>query len=188
MSRSLRHVQVHLESAAKFGTKADITDSGAKGQELRSKLKDHFEENRGENEDMGIEMGQPYDKSPIICLEKGTTNPTFEPRRYIPTTIPGYRAPFIYLGDGKPLYDLFGDMFTLVSFYEKADAATEDFLKSAKSQKVEIKLVSLPHETKLAQLYEKKLVLLRPDMYVAWRGDEFKAGEGERVLKTILGF
>ncbi|CAN0491690.1 unnamed protein product, partial [Discosporangium mesarthrocarpum] len=119
-----------------------------------------------ENEAWGIEWGYRYDESPVICSESGQA-PAYEWEDYVPSSWPGGRPPNIFLADGAPLFDAFGSGFTLLVFDNQPSSTLE---AAAEHAGVPLKILSLdsPHA---AALYERKLVLIRPDQHVAWRGD-----------------
>jgi 2-polyprenyl-6-methoxyphenol hydroxylase-like FAD-dependent oxidoreductase len=120
-----------------------------------------------ENEALGIEIGYRYDDSPIICDGVGD-RPAYPIENYIPSTWPGVRAPSLFLSDGTALFDRFSKGFTLLRFDDVEVAAFE---QAAESRGVPIEIVDIRDE-RVAKIYEKNLVLLRPDQHVAWRGNE----------------
>lgn len=120
-----------------------------------------------ENESWGIEHGYRYDDSPVIWpAEAGETPPPFDPLVCTPTTWPGARLPSLFLKDGRALYDLLGPMFTLLVI---GDEDTHDFRQAASALRVPLAVVQLEPEPTL-DLLERKLLLVRPDHHVAWRG------------------
>ena len=116
----------------------------------------------------GTALGQVYDNSPIVC-DDGTPPPEASVSEYRPTTRPGARAPHAWLADGRSTLDLFGRGFTLVKL--GADAPDSSAFESAfASRRVPLSVVSLD-DPEISALYERRLVLVRPDGHVAWRGD-----------------
>lgn len=118
-----------------------------------------------ENEADGIEWGYSY-VSPTIAVEPGPV-PAQTWDAYRPTTRPGSRPPSVYLEDGRALFDLFGVGFTLLRF---ADVDVDDFVDAARSRGVPLEIVDIDDEH-ARRLYERDLVLIRPDQHVAWRGN-----------------
>ncbi len=130
-----------------------------------------------------------YEGSPI-CVSDGTPAPDPEPARFVPTTRPGTRAPHGWLADGSSTLDLFGDGFVLLRLGDDPPEAAK-LLAAAKARDVPIRQVDLA-DAAIARLYETRLVLVRPDGHVAWRGDECPAdapaiidqARGAKTLET----
>jgi 2-polyprenyl-6-methoxyphenol hydroxylase-like FAD-dependent oxidoreductase len=120
----------------------------------------------------GLVLGYRYDPSPIVVPD-GTPPPEDSVSRYIPTSRPGSRAPHAWLAEGKSTIDLFGKGFVLLRF----GGAAEDIMRftaAASMRKVPLKVVDVASPG-IASLYERMLVLVRPDGHVAWRGDSLTA-------------
>ena len=118
---------------------------------------------------LGTVLGLCYQASPIISKEDGPW-PTHDSQIYTPSARPGCLAPHAWLADGRSLYDLFGLGFSLVA----AEGASKDEIEAARNDAerlgAPLEVVRAP-ELPLAELYGAKLTLVRPDQYVAWRGD-----------------
>jgi 2-polyprenyl-6-methoxyphenol hydroxylase-like FAD-dependent oxidoreductase len=146
----------------------DDTDEGARvraalGRRLR-------ESTRVEWESMGLQIGHRYEDSPI-CVPDGTEPSPDDFRVYVPTTRPGSRAPHYWLEDGRSMLDLFGKGFTLLVF-PGAHRASEQALRRAFDERgVPMQIVEVDN-AQAAMLYERPLVLVRPDGHVAWRGEQ----------------
>jgi hypothetical protein len=63
---------------------------------------------------------------------------------------------------------LFGRSFVLLNFADAADASALE--TAAASRGMPFETVSL-NDIDVASLYQRRLVLVRPDGHVAWRGD-----------------
>jgi hypothetical protein len=75
----------------------------------------------------------------------------------------------VWLGSNRSTLDLFGRTFALLGF--GADPADVEMLvTAARARAVPLTFAAVDH-AEAAALYERKLVLVRPDGHVAWRGD-----------------
>ena len=108
-----------------------------------------------------------FEESPI-CVADGTAPPEGE-SRLLPSARPGTRAPHCWIADGRSTLDLFGDGFVLIRF-ASSNVEIEPLMFAASERGVPLDVVDLDHAD-AADIYEKSLVLVRPDGHVAWRGD-----------------
>lgn len=115
----------------------------------------------------GMHLGYIYDPSPIV-MSDGTPLPPDDTYGYEPTSRPGARAPHALLPDGRSLLDLFGRGFVLLRF--DPDISADALMAAAKARRMPIALHDIAN-TGVATLYERNLVLVRPDGHVAWRSD-----------------
>ena len=115
----------------------------------------------------GLNFGYYYDKSPIIAYDEGTP-PTYGMADFTPSTVPGCRVPHIWLNDGRSLYDALGPDYTLLRFDTAIDVS--DLMSEAARAQVPIKLLDVT-SSESAGIYDRSLVLARPDQHVAWRGN-----------------
>ncbi|MEL6830941.1 MAG: hypothetical protein AAFO63_12485, partial [Pseudomonadota bacterium] len=119
-----------------------------------------------ENEAWGIEWGYRYDDSPVIWHEDGAA-PAYDWEEYAPSSWPGVRPPNVFLEDGTPLFDHLGREFTILKF---GDTDESGLVSAAETAGLPLKVVSI-NDPKIKALYERDLVLVRPDQHVAWRGN-----------------
>jgi 2-polyprenyl-6-methoxyphenol hydroxylase-like FAD-dependent oxidoreductase len=115
----------------------------------------------------GLNFGYYYDKSPIIAYDEGTP-PTYGMADFTPSTVPGCRVPHIWLNDGRSLYDALGPDYTLLRFDTAVDVS--DLMSEAGRARVPIKLLDVI-SSESAGIYDRSLVLARPDQHIAWRGN-----------------
>jgi hypothetical protein len=124
-----------------------------------------------------------YENSPI-CIYDGTPPPAFDPIHFNPKAQPGARAPHAWLEDGRSILDLFGDGFALLRLgVRPPDAAP--LLNAARKRNVPMR-EAIIGDPQIATLYERKLVLVRPDGMVAWRGDELP-NDAAAIVDTARG-
>ncbi|MFN0305378.1 MAG: FAD-dependent monooxygenase [Burkholderiales bacterium] len=166
VARSDRHAGVHVAWRSQMD-RALLEADTPEGAAHRASINAIIQTERGENEDHGIELGYRYDGSPVIAGETGDA-PAWQSRTYVPTTWPGGRPPSVILEDGSFLFDRFGRGFTLLDF--TGDPAASQLVNAAAARGVPLERVVIrdPHAHRL---YERNLVLIRPDQHVAWRGD-----------------
>lgn len=156
MRTSHRHLGVHLKAGTLLRENAPL-----------DAVASFLTAERGENEYRGIELGYRYNDSPVVCHE-GSPEPPWRPEAYTPTTWPGGRPPSLVGNSGRSIYDEFIPSFTLVDF--AGDGRAGPLLEAAAAQGVPVRHTVLTH-TRARQVWERDLVLLRPDHHVAWRGN-----------------
>lgn len=171
LQTSHRHLGVHLKAGA-------LLREGASRQTVATLL----ETERGENEYAGIELGYRYSGSPVICHEEGP-EPPWRPGEYTPTTWPGSRPPSLLLQDGTALYDRLAPSFTLVDF--TGDGRADELLREAAAQRLPVRH-TVVNDAGARQIWERDLVLLRPDHHVAWRGNSTPA-DPSAVVRLVRG-
>jgi hypothetical protein len=132
---------------------------------------------------LGIQLGYRYENSPI-CIPDGTPAPPDETATYTQTARPGHRAPHVWLAPGRSTLDLFGRGFVLMRF-GRAPIDAAPLVAAAAERQVPVTVHDIRDEQAVA-LYERRLVLVRPDGHVAWRGDEVPA-DAAWVIDTVRG-
>ena len=137
---------------------------------------------RRSHEMAGIELGYTYATSPIICAEPGPPHES-DSFHYLPSASPGSRLPHVALSDGRPLQDVAGPGFTLLNF-GRAEAAS-NLERALRDAGVPLAVRPLA-EARAHAVCGRRLVLLRPDLHIAWRGDESPA-DSEHVARVVTG-
>jgi len=96
----------------------------------------------------------------------------------------GHHLPPQPLSNGKNVYQELGQSFTLLAL--GADAAAVGAMEdAAKAQNVPLNVVS-DTAAEGREKYEAKLVLVRPDQYIAWAGDTAPA-DAAGLMKQVTG-
>jgi len=116
-----------------------------------------------------LRLGYCYDPSPVVIFD-GTPLIPFETKQFMPSARPGTRAPHAWLADGRSTIDLFGEGFVLLRL-GAAPPSAASIAAAAETRRVPLTIVDIADE-KIASLYERRLVLVRPDGHVAWRADD----------------
>ena len=137
------------------------------------------------HEMVGAELGYRYDDSALICREPGDPPPD-DMRDYVPTTWPGARLPHMWLADGGALHDRLGDGYTLLRIGAGTRRDTGALERAMRAGGAPFAVVDVPEEG-LRAVYQRDLLLLRPDLHVAWRGDEPPA-DCIAVARRVRGY
>lgn len=159
-------IQLHKE---RVKVPANIEDEGIEGQQSRESFGQMlYELNVRQYCCSGLNFGYYYDQSLAIIYDDEPA-PSYDMNRFISSTVPGCRLPHFWLEDGSSLYDRLGRDYTLISFDQSLDCSGLKAIAADLGFPLEILTLS---ETMLKDLgYKTKLVLVRPDQHVAWRGD-----------------
>jgi 2-polyprenyl-6-methoxyphenol hydroxylase-like FAD-dependent oxidoreductase len=116
----------------------------------------------------GLNFGYFYDQSPIIAYD-GERAPSYTMGTFTSSTVPGCRAPHVWLEGRHSLYDAMGPDYTLLRFDPTAPVAGIVAAAARRGLPLAVLDVGSPEAP---EFYRHKLVLVRPDQHVAWRGDE----------------
>ncbi|MGE0733874.1 MAG: FAD-dependent monooxygenase [Alphaproteobacteria bacterium] len=171
------------QMVAKVVVKPELEEDNAAGAAARAELGKYLSTFGEEFASLGIQLGARYDDSPLIAHD-GAAPPVDDPFVYTPSSVPGGRAPHVWLTDGGALFDRFGPGFTLLrTGAQPADASS--FLAAAKRRNVPLALCDIA-EPQVADLYNAPLVLLRPDHHVAWRGQR-APDDADAILARVTG-
>lgn len=159
--------------------RAGIEDDTPEGEGVRREVAELIlEHKRGEFFGLGVVLGYCYRNSPIV-VDDGTQADWQATRDYDPSASPGCLAPHGWLEDGRSLYDLFGQGFTLLVFGSGA-AGVPAAEREARALGVDLCVVTI-EDRELVDRYKAPLVLVRPDQIVAWRGKAWSEGLFARV-------
>jgi 2-polyprenyl-6-methoxyphenol hydroxylase-like FAD-dependent oxidoreductase len=164
-----------------------IAEDSPLGEAQRRAVGAHVGTLAEEYASIGVQLGARYDGSPIVAGGGGPP-PADDYVRYLPSGIPGGRAPHVWMnagrGYGDSLFDRLGRGFTLLRLGGRAaDGAAIE--QAALARGVPLKVVDMPL-AEARDLYGAGLALVRPDQYLAWRGDAPPA-DPDRLWAQLLG-
>jgi 2-polyprenyl-6-methoxyphenol hydroxylase-like FAD-dependent oxidoreductase len=160
---------------------AAFSDNGA-GPQARAEYGSWFKQLiRREWFSVGAHLGYEYNHSPIIFTVPGREMSS-DITTYVQSSTPGARAPHAWLAPYSSTIDLFGRGFSLLRLGRDAPD-TGEIASAARARGVPLSVTEIA-DPEIAELYEQPLVLVRPDGFVAWRGEQTPADPGELMDVT----
>ncbi len=148
----------------------NLRDATPEGAATRAEMAKRFDvEQRKVTEILGIEAGYRYVDSPIIWSEPGE-GPDPDNRNYVPTSWPGARLPHVWLPDGAALHDRLGPGYTLLRL-AGTTVDTRQYERAIRATGAPLEVLEVPGQA-ARDLYERDLLLVRPDLHVVWRGNQ----------------
>ena len=124
-----------------------------------------------------------YEGSPVVMGPAGSVCSAHGMHTFTART--GHHLPPNVLSSGCNVFEALGSGYTLLAF-DADDSAVRGFEQAARSLKVPLKLVRDSCDNG-REAYVAKLILVRPDQYVAWCGDTAPA-DTRALLSRIAGF
>lgn len=192
VQRAAEHKDVHRHYVTKTleaGSEVMLGDS-KKAREIKEYTKKHVDTTDGENKDTGIEMDYRFRGSPVVVTEIGAEEPEWRRQAYFPSTLPGSRAPHVFLSDdATSIYDLLGKEYTVVDFSRDGTLSSRIEML-AKAESLPISRLHLPAEAIVGRVWERDVVLVRPDHFVAWRSrpvTEYGNDSLREILRKVFG-
>ena len=160
-----------------------IEDDTDDGEKKRRDLRKNIRWMARQFNSAGAHLGHRYAGSPIIVTDN-SLEPPDDLSTVQQSTWPGARAPHAWLDNHTSTLDWFGEKFMIIytgSMATDADALMAVFKDHAIP--VGSSQIKDPH---IQTLYERPLVLVRPDGHVAWRGQAFP-DDADSLIRQISG-
>jgi 2-polyprenyl-6-methoxyphenol hydroxylase-like FAD-dependent oxidoreductase len=159
-----------------------ILENTPEGERARAQLGAQLLRSEVSGSTEGLQIGYCYEDSPICWpgKEAAWTGSNV----YQPTTRPGARAPDAWIKEGDALLDHFGRGFVLVRLGKEVPE-TKELEAAAAACRVPLTVLDISNRD-IEELYERRLVLVRPDGHVAWRGDD-PPSNPRALMDTIRG-
>ena len=164
-------------------TPDEIDVAGPEGDAARTLLARKIKWLARQFNSAGTHLGARYVDSPIIVAD-GTPEPPDDMTQVVPSSWPGMRAPHAWLPDGRSTLDLVGRDFVLLRF-GAAEPGDDALPAAAQAVTMPLRIVDVD-DAETAALYARRLVLVRPDGHVAWRGDALPA-DAAALVDTVRG-
>jgi 2-polyprenyl-6-methoxyphenol hydroxylase-like FAD-dependent oxidoreductase len=174
----------HAMAGQRGSVPANIEADDAAGAEARAELgRRAYDLNVQQYCAAGLNFGAFYEDSPIIAYD-GEEAPGYSMAEFTASTVPGCRAPHFWLADGRSLYDALGPEFTMLVL--GGDVQWQGLAEAAMALHLPLSVLEIaPGEAD--PVYAEKLVLVRPDQHVAWRGDEVP-DDALGLLRLVSGW
>jgi 2-polyprenyl-6-methoxyphenol hydroxylase-like FAD-dependent oxidoreductase len=148
---------------------AEIELPGPVGDAVRARLgREAYELDVQQQCCGGLNFGYFYSRSPIISYD-GKPHPAYTMHDFTPSTVPGCRAPHLWLKEHRSLYDVLGADYALVRV--DPNVRVSGIAEAAACRSVPFAVIDVDTPDARA-LYTRNLTLIRPDQHVAWRSDE----------------
>ena len=160
-----------------------IEDDTDDGEKKRRDLKKNIRWMARQFNSAGAHLGHRYAGSPIIVTDN-SLEPPDDLSTVQQSTWPGARAPHAWLDNHTSTLDWFGEKFMII--YTGPMATDADALMAMfKDHAIPVGSCQIkdPH---IQTLYERPLVLVRPDGHVAWRGQAFP-DDADSLIRQISG-
>lgn len=165
----------------------EITEDSPAGEAIRAQVIAVAErEQRWSNDLYGIELGYQYTNSPILVgASEGTDMADVESGfSYRPVVQVGYRLPNTWMSDGRSIQDVIGDEYALI--VNKNNPPHLDLLEK-EFRRIGASLCVVQLDTvEAVAVYGNDLLLLRPDLHIAWQGPELPENPA-LLVATVTG-
>ena len=162
-----------------------IRENTPEAQAVRAEMAKRFDtEQRKVTEILGIEAGYRYVDSPIVWKESGEA-PDPDSPEYIPTTWPGARLPHVWLEDGTALHDHLGLGYTLLRL-GNTGTNTSALEKLFVQLGAPLEVLAVGSE-RARELCGYDLLLVRPDLHIAWRGNNLP-NDAHTIANVAAGY
>lgn len=181
-SRAALKIETDMKSIASApGFHADSDE----GRSLRRRAGELIQElDRQQWYSAGVQFGARYESTPgvIDWLGADRTRAIERIDEYRPSVRPGGRFPHAWLSGRRSVFDLLGPELTLVTLGPRDGVA--EFLAEAARLGVPLVHVDLEGQD-VAGTYPKPVILVRPDLVIAWSGDELP-GDAAAMFADLL--
>lgn len=164
----------------------EIADDTPAGEAARREAGDYLSGGGAEFSSLGVQLGARYDGSPIVVSEGDA--PADDLVNYRPSSVPGGRAPHVWLGQGREigdsLFDRLSPGFTILRLAPRPPKV-DHLLGAFAARGVPAKVVDAANSV-ARDLYERDIAVVRPDQHVGWRGNVDPA-DAEEIVARLVG-
>ena len=177
----------HAMSQRRRAIPADIEDAGdAADASRRSFGQDLYELNVQQYCCAGLNFGYYYDASPVMVYDDAVA-PAYSMGSFTPSTVPGCRAPHVWLSDGVSLLDVLGTGFTLLCSPHARAEQTALMQQAMHATRVPLTVRVMDDRHSWPAEYRHAWHLIRQDSHVVWRGDQITPDLAMSVVACLRG-
>ena len=165
----------------------EIGEMSPAGETARREAGQYLSGGGAEFASLGVQLGARYDASPVVIHD--TEPPSDDLVDYRPSSVPGGRAPHVWIGAGRgagdSLFDRLGPGFTVLRLGPRSPNA-DGLLAAFAERGVPVKALDVQSPA-ARDLYERDIVVVRPDQHVAWRGNADPPDAADVVARVTGG-
>ena len=177
----------HAMSQRRRAIPADIEDAGdAADASRRSFGQDLYELNVQQYCCAGLNFGYYYDASPVMVYDDAVA-PAYSMGSFTPSTVPGCRAPHVWLSGGVSLLDVLGTGFTLLCSPHARAEQTALMQQAMHAARVPLTVRVMDDRHTWPAEYRHAWHLIRQDSHVVWRGDQITPDLAMSVVACLRG-
>lgn len=178
-----RFAMGHQRKVSQADVPDEIEDDSVEGENARARIgAQAYDLNVQQFAAQGLNYGYSYDASPIIAYD-GESAPEYSMGAAVPSTVPGCRAPHLWLQDGSSLYDRMSDGYTVICLDTPASLAA--LVEAGNAAGVPLAVVDA-RGAEGADAYDVGFVIAREDQQIAWRGDA-APGDPHALIELLRG-
>lgn len=147
-----------------------VATASPEGERVRARVAALADVHQRKGHEMtGIELGHRYVGSPVISYDPEYDDGDGFAYSYQPQIAPGYRLPHLWCTDGIAVHDRLGPGFNLLRLAgTTSDTSELEYTIRDMGVTLAVHELDEPH---LRDMYGADLLLVRPDLHVAWRSD-----------------
>ncbi len=177
----------HAMSQRRRAIPADIEDEGEVGDASRRSFgQDLYELNVQQYCCAGLNFGYYYDASPVMVYDDAVA-PDYSMGSFTPSTVPGCRAPHVWLSDGVSLLDALGQGYTLLCSGQAPADQTAMMQQAMQAAGVPLTVLAMDDALAWPAEYQHAWHLIRQDSHVVWRGDQITPALASSVVARLRG-
>jgi 2-polyprenyl-6-methoxyphenol hydroxylase-like FAD-dependent oxidoreductase len=165
----------------------NLEDDSLEGQASRQKFgQDLYDLNVQQYCCAGLNFGYYYDQSPVIVYDEERA-PDYSMGSFIPSTVPGCRAPHFWMPDGQSVYDALGSAYTLLCFKQDVSNDVMALQTQAHALGMPLTVLDASGVSDIPPEYKHSFVLVRTDAHTVWRGNSITLKTAYDVVVKLCG-